>query len=278
MIVFVFRLILFLIPGISVKFRKMFRTGIHHQVASLFYPAQLQLNPVQNFQLFIGIPEIEQTAMQPLILSDLRNRRLICRIHIYILGKSPVLPALFQKRQEFYRGITGCQRCIQTGIAIYLFRQGNQLPVLRDSLKKHRNGVRRLGRIRSIQAGSEFLKFQLSGFHLFLYPGLGDHMLFSVKIREDQAGSFPAESLNLVLPDLRPLRCVSNDLLQLLRRQAQVMGKRKEPVYPSGFWFFFQFIFNFLRCLFLPFRQWPGTVDILLIHIQPRIIRVQGGH
>ena len=56
------------------------------------------------------------------------------------------------------------------------------------------------------------------------------------------------------------------------------MGKRKEPMGPSGFWFFFQFIPDFSRRLLLPFRQGTGTIDIFFINVQTRIVRIQSGH
>ena len=56
------------------------------------------------------------------------------------------------------------------------------------------------------------------------------------------------------------------------------MGKRKEPMHPTGFWFLSQFFSNFLWCLFLPFWKRPGAVDILLIDVQARIVRVKRRH
>ena len=47
---------------------------------------------------------------------------------------------------------------------------------------------------------------------------------------------------------------------------------------PSVLWLFFQFLYDFLRCLILPFRKRTRTVDIFFIHRQSRIIRVQCCH
>ena len=79
-------------------------------------------------------------------------------------------------------------------------------------------------------------------------------MLFPAEIREYQTSCFSPESLNLILPDLGSLRRVLDDPLLLFFRKSCIIVKRKEPMYPAGFWFFFQLFFNFLWRVLFPFR------------------------
>ena len=69
MVIFILRRILILLPGVPVQFPQMLRAGIYHQVTPLLDPAQLQLNPVQNFQFFVGVAEVVQASMQALVLA-----------------------------------------------------------------------------------------------------------------------------------------------------------------------------------------------------------------
>ena len=103
-------------------------------------------------------------------------------------------------------------------------------------------------------------------------------MFLSDKVGEYQPCRFSAETLNLVFPNFGTLRCVLQDHLQLIRWKACIVFKRKEPMDPSVLWLFFQFLYDFLRCLILPFRKMTRTVDIFFIHRQSRIIRVQCCH
>ena len=103
-------------------------------------------------------------------------------------------------------------------------------------------------------------------------------MLRPLKVGEYQSGCLTTQSLNLILPDFRSFRGIGHYLFQFFLAQAQVMDKRKEPMYPTGFWFFSQFLYDFFWRLIRPFRQRPGTVDILLVDIQARVIRIERGH
>ena len=103
-------------------------------------------------------------------------------------------------------------------------------------------------------------------------------MLFAVKVRKDKTGCLAPQALNLVLPDFRTFRRIRHNLLQFLRRQPQVMDKGKEPMHPAGFWFFFQFLYDFFWCLIGPHFKWPRTINILLVDIQSRVIWVKCRH
>ena len=101
-------------------------------------------------------------------------------------------------------------------------------------------------------------------------------MLLSEEIWKYQTGCFSSQPLNLVFPDLCSLRSILYDSLFLFFRKTGIIVKRKEPMYPSGFWFFFQLVFDFLRCAVFPFRKRSAAIDIFLVHVKAWIIRVKG--
>ena len=114
--------------------------------------------------------------------------------------------------------------------------------------------------------------------HKLFGPFLTLDMMDAVKIAEYQACRLSTQSQDLILPDLGALGRVGYDLVYLFFRQAKVMNKRKEPMHPTRFWFFFQLVSDLLRRFLFPLRQRPGTVDIFPINIQIRIIRIEGCH
>ena len=103
-------------------------------------------------------------------------------------------------------------------------------------------------------------------------------MLRPLKVGEYQSGCLTTQALNLILPDFCSLRGIGHYLFQFFLAQAQVMDKRKEPMHPAGFWLLLQFVFNFFRCFVPPFWQWPGAVDVLLVHIQAWVVRIERSH
>ena len=104
------------------------------------------------------------------------------------------------------------------------------------------------------------------------------YMTRTAKVTEHQTSCFSSQPLNLVFPDLCSLRGILYDSLFLFFRKTGIIVKRKEPMNPAGFWFFFQFVFNFLRSTVRPLRKWPGAVDILFVYIKTRIIRIKRCH
>ena len=243
MVVPVLWLVLLIIPAVPVQLGQMLHAGINYQVTALLYPAQLQVDTVQNLRSLVGVIKIIQAALKPLVLAQLRNGRLVRIIYIHILGKSPVLTALLQEGHELNRRVARGKRDVKLGIVVNLFGQGHKLPVLRDSLEYHSYGIRRLGRVGCVQGRRELFKFQCLGLLDC------DDMLRPLKVGEYQSGCLTTQALNLILPDFRSFRGIGHYLFQFFLAQAQVMGKRKEPMYPAGFWLLLQFVFNFLWCL-----------------------------
>ena len=143
----------------------MLRAIIYHQIAVLLDPAKLQLDAVQNSQFLIRIPEIVKTAMQPLILFQLRHSCLVGIVNINVLGKAPLLPALLQKINEFYHRVTWCNRIFQVCVVVNLLSQRDQTSVRCNALEKHRDRIRRLTGICRIHSAGKLLPLDPSRFH-----------------------------------------------------------------------------------------------------------------
>ena len=90
-------------------------------------------------------------------------------------------------------------------------------------------------------------------------PFLTFDMVCSVKVAEDQSCRLSPQPQDLILPDLGALGRVGYDLVYLFFRQAEVMDKRKEPMHPTGFWFFFQLVSDFLWRFLFPIPAEAGS-------------------
>ncbi len=69
MVIPVLGLVFLIVPTVPVQLGKMLHTGIHYQVTPLLYPAQLQVDTVDDSQLLVRIPEVIQTALKPLVFA-----------------------------------------------------------------------------------------------------------------------------------------------------------------------------------------------------------------
>lgn len=272
--------ILVLFPGISVELTDRLGAVIEDIITLLIEPSALQLDAVDDLQLLPRRIEQVDTAVIAHVFGELLQGRLIGVIDEGVTGKAPLLSVALQKVDKVHDGVGRSDRDMQLRVIVYLFIELDPLASIGAAVERHRDRVLGLVAVRGIQTGREQNKLFLTLLvcQELPRPLRGSDVQLIIKVAEHEPRRPAAQTLHLVLVDLRPLGRVAQDAVELSLFQAEIILEGEEPMHPTVLRLLGQIVENLRRRIVLPTFERSGMVDIFVIHRQIRIIRVERCH